>query len=322
MYREIERRQAALAELRYSARRYLREENANILSEVLSSNGSSIQLEQLNAIYDTLRNNYETRLIQDILEDALKQVYNDKTPQKLLDDLFQIYQNPDDVKSFELMVRAQLILNAIHNSKGYFYDEYLQKFALIIFKIKNNSLFQNIDVQLKSGIERAIDQLPDYLKYLMFRPYFCMLNVGSSEFIYSAVNSFIDSTSRYLWLWYDKKSIDSTGHTKADLVDGIATNFDDFKITLFGTNYNVYYYLMPNSVNNIAGYPSSQQDPFNHIWTVQFKNDKIILQQNEYIMCSTERFDQSRRNVNGYRNVTGIDADNPQCQWSIGTCQR
>lgn len=320
MYREIEKRQQALSELHHSTRRYLREENANMLAEVLSASESLTHYKKLNEIYDTFRKNYDMGLTEDIFKDALEQVYNEKTPEKLLNDIFQIYQIPNDVKLFELMVKVHLTLHALHNSKGYSDDKYLQQFALMLFKIKNNDLFQNIDMQLKNGIENAIAKLPTYLKYLLFMPYFCMRNVETSEYIYSAVNSFIDSNSRYLWLWHDRSGIDSTGYTKAELVNGISTKLDDFKITLFGTTYNVYCYMMENSEHKIAGYVSHKGNPFNHIWTVKFNEDKIVFYQNEYIMCSISKYDSARRNINGYKNVTGINADNPKCQWSIKIC--
>ena len=323
MYKEIERRQHTLSELHQSTRRFLQQENANLLAEILSANESTIHLEKLNTVYDELKSNYDSLLVEDIFQEALEQVYRSKSPEQLMNDLYEIYKPPNDIKSFEVMVKVQLILNAIHRTKSYQHHEYLQGFALILYKIKNNRLLRSLDNQLRDGLDKAIGELPDYLKYFLFKPYFCMLNVAYSEFIYTAVNSNINRNSRYIWLWYDTNNIDATGHIKADLVDGNDTNFNKFKVTLKGTAYNVYYYMMDTQANTIAGWQSTDKDPFNYVWTVQFISDKVALYQNGYIMCSVDRYDGSRRNVNGYGfNGTEFNANNPSCQWSIGNCDR
>ncbi|TMW46848.1 hypothetical protein DOY81_008072 [Sarcophaga bullata] len=197
MYGEIERRQQILSELRQSTRRFLQQENANLLAEILSANGSTIHLQKLNDVYDELKNNYDSLLMEDIFQEALEQVYRYKSPEELINDLYEVYKPPNDMKSFEMMV------------------------------------------------------------------------------------------------------------------------------TLKGTAYNVYYYMMDSQANTIAGWQSTDKDPFNHIWTVQFINDKVALYQNDYIMCSVERYDGSRRNVNGYEfNGTEFNTNNPSCQWSVGNCDR
>lgn len=320
LYQEIQKQQQILSELQHTTAKYLRERAISKMSSILSGNQSSFQSEQFYEAYGNLSKYFESKILEEIVCAAVEAVYAEESTDILLEQLASIWQDSDnlDIKYFEIMFLAQLKLHNLHNVRSkYNASDYLAQFVLFIKKIKQHILYSNFKPNLKQAINKAIVELPDNIKYIFLRTSFCLKNAQHGENIYRAVNLNLNSFSRYIWLWWDGRSIDSTGNIKAEIIQN---DEEALKITLRGPLYDSNYYLMHNAHNTIAGL-SSSKEPFNHIWQVElYGDDTIFLTQVDFILCSDRRYDSSSRSVYGYKYGEDYNTQYKSCHWVIGSC--
>ncbi|XP_037814272.1 uncharacterized protein LOC119605316 [Lucilia sericata] len=316
--KEIKEEQFALAQLRAIVERHLRTKNAEQMVNVLSANDISISDNKLKEIVANISKNYDLQLIDSIIAQTIDELLLTRNLTEMPDLLWSIYQEKD-LKHFEIMLRLQIRLYSSYGGRHHpDEDEFLQKYAYTLHKIKNETLYTSANMSLKSNVNSIEEKLPNNLKYLYFEPYFCLLNVKFQKYIYTAVQLKVDPVSRYIWLWYDNKSMDDTGYIKAEVLQFNSNNATKFQVALRGTKYQLYYYMMPGT-HIIAGW-DTVGTPSNYTWDLEFlDNDRVVFSQNDYIMCGVEQHDNERRNVGG-RKKGEVSSTSPECQWLLGEC--
>ncbi|XP_073820136.1 uncharacterized protein [Musca autumnalis] len=152
------------------------------------------------------------------------------------------------------------------------------------------------------------------------------MNKKYSEYVYTAMGETpnLDATSRYIWVWYEKMFIDDTGHIRAAAQQQThSPGKNQLLVQLQGIKYNVTYYMRSGD-KMIAGWESQQSSgPVNSIWNIEFiDNERIVLYQGDYIMCSTEeKYNTERRTVRAYKRGT-YNFESDECQWLLGKCDR
>lgn len=166
---------------------------------------------------------FKNKQVQIILAESIIHAFL-KTKFSLLSDiLWNLYEDTRG-DNFEMMLLSQLELCASvikGNSKDK--HESLQKFSYRLFKMTNEPLYQNISSSLKLKVEDIKRQLPENLRYLFFMPHFCLKNVDYLIFIYTSIYSDAYQTRRYVFLWTDNGSADTTSQIGAQIQD-IDTN--------------------------------------------------------------------------------------------------
>ncbi|KAI8130393.1 hypothetical protein FF38_03619 [Lucilia cuprina] len=312
--KEIKEEQFALSQLRAIVERHLRTKNSEQVVNALSTNDISISDKKLREIVANISMNYDMQMIDSIIAQTIDELLLTRNLTEMPDLLWSVYQEKD-LKHFEIMLRLQIRLYSSYSVRHHpDEDEFLQKYAYRLHKIKNETLYTSANVSLKSNVNSIAEKLPNNLKYLYFEPYFCLLNVKFQKYIYTAIELKVDPKSRYIWLWYDNKSMDDTGYVKAE----VSNNSTKFQVALKGTKYQLYYYMMPDT-HTIAGWDTDGV-PSNYTWDLEFvDNDRVVFSQNDYLMCGVEPYDNERRNVGG-RKKGEVSSTSPECQWRLGEC--
>ncbi|XP_065358691.1 uncharacterized protein LOC135952608 [Calliphora vicina] len=318
IYNKIKEEQNALEQLRIIVERHLRTKNAELLVNAISVNDDSIADKKLREIIKNISTNYDSQMIDGIFAQATDEIVLTRKLSQMPDLIWRIYHD-NNLKYFEMMLRLQIQLYSSSSSRHHSdKNEFLQKFAYRLYKIKNESLYSSVDLNLKSNVQSIVDNLPKHLKYLYFMPYFCLLNIKYETYIYAAIEAKVDPLSRYIWLWYDNKSMDDTGYIKAEVSEYNMNKETKLKVLLKSTKYQLYYYMMA-STNMIAGWDNAGT-PSNHIWDLDIlDNDRVVFSQNDYLMCAVELHDNERRNVGG-RKKGMVSSSSTECQWRIGPC--
>lgn len=149
---------------------------------------------------NTMLEEYETQLIDDILYDAMTGIYGCRTPLQTLELIQAIYQGNADKKFVELMVKSQLInhqntIQRMQTNKA----DYQRKFAMVLNKIKQEKIYKSLNAELRQNINVHIQELPTNLHYLLFRSHFCLMNLKYSEYLYTTVTpNSIDPSSSHV----------------------------------------------------------------------------------------------------------------------------
>ncbi|XP_075152884.1 uncharacterized protein LOC142226658 [Haematobia irritans] len=306
-----------LEKLKFRLSRQLRMENAALLA----SNFCASNTDKLKNEIQSLLEEYGRKMASDILHDALVEAVYCKKPSQLVVLLESLY-NDDELKTFEIMLELQIEIFYI--SQQILTDkDYHLEIALVLHTSQEDKNYGSISLNVKKHIDNIIAKLPNNLKYLFFNSHFCLMNNEYSEYLYTAVNARnLDSSSRYIWTWYDNLSIDTTGHVKAKRF-GITEIHGErvLLVQLQGLVANIPFFMKEDS-KLVAGWDLNG-DPQNNIWTVEFlNNDLVALYQSDYIMCSTDdKSDRYRRKVRGY-NSEKYNYTSKECQWYLGTCVR
>ncbi|XP_023292413.2 uncharacterized protein LOC111675804 [Lucilia cuprina] len=318
IYRQIKEEQYALAQLRSIVEKHLRDKNAEELANALNSDDILNSAKNLKEIMNNITNYYDNQMIDSIFVQAINEIILRGNVLAMPDLLWNIYQK--NYLKYEIMLRFQIQL---YNSVSYRHHKnekvFLQNYAYILHKIKKELLYDSVDLSLKSSVQNIVDKLPNNIKFLYFAPYFCLLNIKYEKYIYTAIEAKVDPLSRYIWLWYDNKSMDNTGYLNVDIAEYNLNNKQQLKVALKSTTYKIYYYMMP-STKMIAGW-DTVGTPSNHIWDLEFvDDDRVVFSQNGYLMCGVEQHDNERRNVGG-RKIGQVSSTNSECQWRLGECK-
>ncbi|KAI8130395.1 hypothetical protein CVS40_0613 [Lucilia cuprina] len=318
--KEIKKEQLALAQLQATIEKELRAQNKQDMIKVLSPNDVSISDKKLREIVFNITKNYDKLKIDNIVTQTVDEFVSTRNLTEIPDLFWSIYKE-NELESFDIMLRFQIQLYNIFSRRHYQNEnkiEFLQNYAYRLYKIKNENLYTSANTSLKSSVHSIENKLPETLKYLYFKPYFCLLNVKFENYIYTAIQLKADPVSRYIWLWYDNESMDDTGYIKANVSDCTSHNEKKCKLTLMATKYQLYYYMMPDT-HLIAGW-DTVGTPLNYIWDLEFvDNDYVIFSQNDYLMCGVELYDDERRNVGG-RQKGEVSSTSPECRWRLGKC--
>uniref|UniRef100_A0A1I8NW19 Uncharacterized protein n=1 Tax=Stomoxys calcitrans TaxID=35570 RepID=A0A1I8NW19_STOCA len=312
-----------LEKLRLSLVKELRKLNTHQLANSLCIDGSTdiIQV-QTNSSYSFLEG-YEFQLVNGILSDALQEALYCKTPTQLVDAVLNLYDEGNS-KSFEVLLKAQIQLFHIANDmpaakRG---KDFYGKFAYNLQKLKQMQNFKDLSANLKQDIDDVVNRLPNNLQYLFFHSHFCLMNDKYQEYMYTAMDAKnLDSVSRYIWAWYQRWSIDETGHIKAKIHENHKAKDFGFLAQLWGIKYDVSFYMKPDSKLVAAWELKSEPENFN--WNIHFvDDDRVVLSQGDYVVCSTDdKRDSERRQVRGYKSVR-YTAESKECQWLLGKCSR
>lgn len=315
IYMKIRQEQQVLNELRIIVERHIRTKNAEQLANAIGTN-DSVPLSETNLkeLIKNITSNYNAQLVESIFAQAMDEVIQTKPPVQLPDTLQSLYEI-GDTESFEMMIRLQLQLFISYSSRHQNDEkEFLQKYSYILYKIINNRLYRSLNLSIKSKLQNVIEKLPTNLQYLYFTPHFCLVNEKYEKYIYAAIEAKVDAVSRYIWLWYDTKTMDDTGYIKAE----VSESNGQYQVSIKSTKYQMFYYMMPGS-RKIAGWDTSGT-PVNYIWNIDFVDiDRVVFSQNDYLMCAVEPHDQERRNVGG-RKKGEVSLTTPECQWRLGAC--
>ncbi|XP_073820135.1 uncharacterized protein [Musca autumnalis] len=323
LYEKVQRELEILTMLKNRLARRLRTDNAQLLASTLCSGDTNSIKREIQMHIDSMLERYEPKLIDDIMHEAMLEVYECKKPSQMLNLLSAIYRG-NDQKSFELMLQFQL--KFFHNTIKRQLEtdkEFQLAFAKNLLKIRQLPFYGTISAKLRQQIDSAIAKLSSNLQYLIFQPHFCLMNSKYSEYIYTAMGQRnLNSVSRYIWLWHDKLSIDNTGHIKAIPQDLNSTDSNELLVQLKGITYDVTYYMRPED-KMIAGWEQQPAEPMNSFWNIEvIDNDRVVFYQGDYIMCSTdEKYNGERRTVRGYQRGKYTFASN-ECQWLLGRCSR
>ncbi|XP_037814274.1 uncharacterized protein LOC119605318 [Lucilia sericata] len=317
IYEQIKEEQYALAQLRSIVEKHLRDKNAEQLANALSSDDIINSAKNLKEIIDNITNHYDNQMADTIFFQAIKVSLRGNLL-TMPDLLWNFYQR-NDGKYFEIMLRLQIQLYNSFSVRHHKNEKaFLQNYAYRLHTIKKERSYDSVDLSLKSSVQNIVDKLPNNLKYLYFAPYFCLLNIKYEKYIYAAIEAKVDPLSRYIWLWYDNKSMDNTGYLNVDVAEYNLNNEKKLKVALKSTTYKFYYYMMP-STNMIAGW-DTDGTPSNHIWDLEFVDDnRVVFSQNGNLMCAVEQHDNERRNVGG-RRMGQVSSTNSECQWRLGKC--
>ncbi|XP_061397148.1 uncharacterized protein LOC133332791 [Musca vetustissima] len=323
LYEKVQRELEILTMLKNRLQRRLKTDNGQTLASTLCSGDTKSIKREIQTQIDMILERYDAQLVDDIVHEAMTEVFGCKTPSQMSSLLWSIYR-ADNLKSFELMVQFQLTFfhNALKRQQAADM-EFQRVFGKNLYKFKQSPFYPSLSGNLKQKIDLAILQLLRNMQYLLFHEHFCLMNSKYSEYIYTAMGQRnLDSFSRYIWLWHDKRSIDITGHIKAMPHDWNRTDTSDLLVQLKGTEYDVIYYMRKED-KMIAGWEPQAIGPMNSIWNVELiDNDRVVFYQGNYIMCSTdEKHDGERRTVRAYERGTYTFESN-ECQWLLGTCNR
>ncbi|XP_037814273.1 uncharacterized protein LOC119605317 [Lucilia sericata] len=288
-------------------------------SEQNTENDVPISDTKLKEIVVNITKKFDKLMIDNIIAQTIDKLSLTRNFDELPDLLWSIYKK-NDLERFDIMLRFQIQLyNSFSRRKPSNENQFLQNYAYRLHKIKNDYLYTAVNMTLKSYMHKIENKLPENLKYLYFTPYFCLLNIKFENYIYTAVDRKVDPFSRYIWLWYENKSMDDTGFIKANVLEYNSYYDNKFKVTLLGTKYQLYYYMKPDT-HIIAGW-DTVGSPSNHIWDIEFvDNNRVIFSQNDYLMCGVELYDENgRRNVRG-RKKGEVSSSSTECQWRLGEC--
>uniref|UniRef100_T1P9I2 Uncharacterized protein n=1 Tax=Musca domestica TaxID=7370 RepID=T1P9I2_MUSDO len=309
--------------LKNRLQRRLKIDNAQLLASTLCSGDTNAIKREVQVLIDSMLERYEHQLVDDIVHEAMLEVHGCKPPSQMLNLLWAIYRG-NDQKSFELMIKFQL--KFYHNAlkREQVPDMELQRmFGKNLYKFKNSPFYGSLSGNVKQQIDLATHKLSSNLQYLLFQPYFCLMNSKYSEYMYTAMGQRnLDASSRHVWLWHAKLSIDNTGHIQAIPQDLNRTDTSDLLVQLMGITYKVIYYMRAGD-KMIAAWEQQSTEPMNHLWNVELIDaDRVVFYQGDYIMCSTdEKHDGERRTVRAYERGTYTFGSN-ECQWLLGKCNR
>ncbi|XP_061397976.1 uncharacterized protein LOC133333707 [Musca vetustissima] len=322
LYRNVLRELMELEKLKRSLEINLGKEHSQLLARIFCSNDVATIKNEIHKEMKTILNDYEQRLIDDILYEWMVNIFTCKSRNKLLDLLQEIYHNENDPKICDLIVK--FLLNYYHYSVQRMMTKdiyFQQKIAMTLYAIRQEENYKSLNGELKQKINDIIQQnFPTNLQYLLFHSHFCLMNDKYSEYIYTTVMPHtIDPSSRHVWLWHDKWSIDYMGPINAKVTESKSNN--KLLIELRSVKYKQLYYIMADT--NLVASWELQSEPLNYIWSIEFVDDeRVVFYQGEYIMCSNdEMYDTERRVVKAYSNAI-YNFTSTECQWLLGKCDR
>lgn len=312
-----------LENLKYSLEDKLKMQNVKMFASVLCPSMSSYELKQkLISQLQTLYRSYEPKIVEAILHDALPEMYACKSTCQL-NDLFQTLSEDVDLRIFELLLQSQLKFYEMQQDNHFGNSTVSQtKFFYNLYQIKQSKLYERIRGSLRQQVDRLVHHLPPALQYLLFYPNFCLMNSKYSEYIYTALGQKnLDSTSRHVWTWHERLFIDDSGHIKANIFPADDGGSSHLLVQLKGAKFNIYYYMMPET--NLVAAWDLPSEPLNSIWNIEIVgNDRVVLFQDDYIMCSTnEKYNSERRIVRGHKHGS-YTSKSSECQWLLGKCDR
>lgn len=212
IYNELKAEKQVFDHLGVTIRQELIAKNAKILFDAISLKNVTASETKLKEIYKVIKNDYDNDIVDGILAEAMNQIALKDFSPLFPELLWQKYPR-NDSELFELTLHMELkfyigVMKIYSQTANL--NFFLEKFSFILYKIRNNNLYNRTDPSLRSSVENVIDSLPDNLKYLFFKPHLCLKSALHWNYIYTSAYKILKTNYNYVKLWTKNKENDDS----------------------------------------------------------------------------------------------------------------
>ncbi|KAH8355417.1 hypothetical protein KR084_005458 [Drosophila pseudotakahashii] len=294
-------------ELQQEVRRHLRTLMAQRLANQLNAEESI----QTYGMY--IAASVEPALVRDILVHAIEDVYFHRPPDRLVQQLEQIYADRDEV-SFRMMIEAQLVLLWRYQAMQDTSEAFLFNMAHMVSKIRTHHMYASVDASLQKRVEALGKSLPPVLGLLFHPQGFCLLSRSDREYIYTTITDDWNYglNGRQVFAWHEQNYTDSSGLIRAFVQEQHSGGAPVF--TLRSELFKWYFFVDPTQANRLGALRSGSPSSSSSFWTIAYAGDALIFRQRDLTLCAAEKFDDERRLVKmlpGQLHMPPSEA----CQW-------
>ncbi|XP_037725950.1 uncharacterized protein LOC119557310 [Drosophila subpulchrella] len=297
-------------ELQQEVRRHLRSLMAQRLANLLNAEESI----QMYGMY--IAASVEPALVRDILVHAIEDVYFYRPPDKLVQQLEQLFADRDEV-SFRMMIEAELVLFWRYQAMQDSSEAFLFNMAHMVSKIRTHHMYASVDAGLQKRVEALGKNLPPVLALLFHPQGFCLLSRSDREYIYTTITDEWNYglNGRQVFAWHEQNYTDSAGLIRAFVQEQHSSPV----FTLRGELFKWYFFVDPSDGNRLGALRSGSPSSSTSFWTIAYVEDALIFRQRDLTLCAAEKHDDDRRLVKmlpGQMHTPPSEA----CQWLPINC--